>query len=246
MLKGKTILITGASRGIGRETSLLLARNHADLILNYHSSEAEVLSLTEEIKQMGVRAVPIQANVSDRSHVQAMFKKIRSEFGKIDVLVNNAGIINDDLLLMTKEPIYDKLMEVNVKGCFHCMQYATKMMIGKERGKIINVSSVIGRYGNAGQVVYAATKAAVIGMTTSAAKELGQFGITVNAVAPGVIDTDMTAQLKAEFKEKLINGTALKRIGKPVEVAKVILFLASDLSDYVSGQIIGVDGCQVV
>ena len=246
MLNGKTILITGASRGIGKETSLLLARNRADLILNYNSSEAEVLLLVDEINQMGGRAVSVKANVSDRNEVQAMFKRIRSEFGRLDVLVNNAGIINDDLLLMTKEHVYDNLMDVNVKGCFNCMQFATKMMIGKENGKIINVSSVIGRYGNSGQAVYAATKAAVIGLTTSAAKELGQFGITVNAVAPGVIDTDMTSQLKQEFKDKLIDGTALKRIGKPLEVGKVILFLASDLSDYVSGQIIGVDGCQVV
>jgi 3-oxoacyl-[acyl-carrier protein] reductase len=246
MLKGKVILITGASRGIGREISLLFAKNHADLLLNYHKSEGNALELMQEAQKFGVRAIAVKADVSKREEVAAMFKQVKQEFGRLDVLVNNAGILRDNLLLMTPESDYDDLMSINLKGSFNCLQFAAKMMIRQQVGKIINLSSVIGRFGNPGQVLYAGAKAGVIGMTTSAAKELGPFGITVNAIAPGLIETDMISVLKPEFKEKLVEATALKRIGKPQDVAKVALFLASDLSDYVSGQVIGVDGCQVI
>lgn len=246
MLKGKVALITGAARGIGREISRVFAQNGADLVLNYHQSEAKARELLEEVRQLGVRAIAIKADVSQREEVEAMFRQIKAEFGRLDILVNNAGILRDNLLLMTPDADYDALMEINLKGTFNCLQRAAKMMIRQQRGKIINLSSVIGRYGNAGQVVYAGTKAGVIGMTTSAAKELGVFGITVNAVAPGLIETDMITALKPEQRQKLIDNTALKRIGKPVDVANVVLFLASELSNYVSGQVIGVDGCQVV
>jgi 3-oxoacyl-[acyl-carrier protein] reductase len=246
MLKGKVILITGASRGIGREISLMFAKNHADLLLNYHKSEGNALELMQEAQKFGVRAIAVKADVSKREEVAAMFKQVKQEFGRLDVLVNNAGILRDNLLLMTPESDYDDLMSINLKGSFNCLQFAAKMMIRQQVGKIINLSSVIGRFGNPGQVLYAGAKAGVIGMTTSAAKELGPFGITVNAIAPGLIETDMISVLKPEFKEKLVEATALKRIGKPQDVAKVALFLASDLSDYVSGQVIGVDGCQVI
>jgi len=243
MLKDKVILVTGASRGIGRQTALLCAKNKANVIINYNKSKKDAQSLLSEIKKLGVKATTIKADVSNPDEVKAMFKKIKDEFGNLDVLVNNAGIIHDNLLLMTRESDYDSIMDINVKGCFLCMQHATKMMMRKKSGKIINVSSIVGRYGNSGQVVYAASKAAIIGMTLSSAKELAQFGITVNAVAPGLIDTDMITSLKPEFKKQLMDGIALNKLGKPMDVAKVILFLCSDLSDYVSGQVIGVDGC---
>lgn len=246
MLKDKVALITGAGRGIGREISLLFAKNGADLALNFYRSEGKARELAEEVRKFGVRAIVVKADVSKREEVDAMFRQIKAEFGRLDILVNNAGILRDNLLLMTPDADYDALMEINLKGTFNCLQRAAKMMIRQQRGKIINLSSVIGRYGNAGQVVYAGAKAGVIGMTTSAAKELGAFGITVNAVAPGLIETDMITALKPEQRQKLIDNTALKRIGKPADVAGVALFLASELSDYVSGQVIGVDGCQVV
>lgn len=246
MLKGKVALITGASRGIGKEISLLFAKNHADLVLNYRENEAMSQELAAEVQKYDVRVKTIRADVRNREEVAEMFKQVKQEFGRLDVLVNNAGILRDNLMLMTSEADYDDLMATNLKGTFNCLQFAAKIMMRKQSGKIINLSSVIGRYGNPGQVVYAGTKAGVIGMTTSSAKELGPFGITVNAIAPGIIETDMISVLRPEFKEKLIEGTALKRIGKPIDVAKVALFLASDLSDYVSGQVIGVDGCQVI
>lgn len=246
MLKGKVALVTGASRGIGKEISLLFARNHADLVLNYRENEAMARELAAEAQKYDVKVIAVRADVRNREEVAAMFKQVKQEFGRLDVLVNNAGILRDNLMLMTSEADYDDLMATNLKGTFNCLQFAAKMMIRKRSGKIINLSSVIGRYGNPGQVVYAGTKAGVIGMTTSSAKELGPFGITVNAIAPGIIETDMISVLRPEFKEKLVEGTALKRIGKPIDVAKVALFLASDLSDYVSGQVIGVDGCQVI
>lgn len=246
MLKGKVALITGASRGIGKEISLLFAINRAELVLNYRENEARAMELALEAQKYDVKAMAIRADVRNREEVAAMFKQVKQEFGRLDVLVNNAGILRDNLMLMTSEADYDDLMATNLKGTFNCLQFAAKMMMRKQSGKIINLSSVIGRYGNPGQVVYAGTKAGVIGMTTSAAKELGPFGITVNAIAPGIIETDMISVLRPEFREKLVEGTALKRIGKPIDVAKVALFLASDLSDYVSGQVIGVDGCQVI
>lgn len=246
LLQDKVVLITGASRGIGQATSLLFARHGARLALNYNHSEEAITSLLEQVTNLGAEAIAIKADVGDRTQVEAMFKQVRSQFKRLDVLVNNAGVLQDDLLLMAQDSDYEKMMHVNLKGVFNCMQYGAKLMMRKEQGKIINTSSIIGRRGNSGQLIYAATKAGVIGMTTSGAKELGQFGITVNAVAPGVIDTDMTAQLQPAFKEKLLAGVALGRMGTPEEVAKVILFLASELSDYVSGQVIGVDGCQVI
>jgi 3-oxoacyl-[acyl-carrier protein] reductase len=246
MLEGKVILVTGAAGGIGRAISLLCAQHGADIIVNDINSETEPLNLVEEIKQRNRRAIYIQADVSDQAAVKMMFKKIKTEFGRLDVLVNNAGILKDNLLLLTTEAEYNNVMNINLKGCFNCMQQAALMMRRQLSGKIINMASIVGRYGNAGQIVYSGTKAGVIGMTMSAAKELGPLGITVNAVAPGIIETNMILNLKAEAKQSLINATALKRIGTPMDVAKVVLFLASELSDYVSGQVIGVDGCQVV
>ena len=246
MLKDKTAIITGAGRGIGRAISLAFAEQGANLLLNFHNSHDEAQEVLDRVHELGGKALIHQADVRNRDQVAGMFKTARSEFGQLDVLVNNAGILRDNLMLMTPEEDYDDIMDVNLKGTFNCIQYGAKQMMRKQRGKIINLASVVGRFGNAGQVVYAGSKAGVIGLTTSAAKELGAFGITVNAIAPGLIDTDMIQALPEETKQQLIDNTALKRIGQPEDVAKVALFLACDLSDYVSGQIIGVDGCQVI
>lgn len=246
MLKDKTALVTGAGRGIGRAISKMLAENGAEVILNYNRSEGKAAELARELEQFGSKIHLMRADVSKRDDVKDMFSKIRKTIGKLDILVNNAGILRDNLLLMTPENDYNDQMDVNLKGTFLCMQYGAKLMMKKSSGKIINLSSVIGRFGNSGQVVYGGTKAGVIGMTTSAAKELGVYGITVNAVAPGLIDTEMTQEMDDAFKNKLLDNCSLKRIGTPEDVAGVVLFLASGLSDYVSGQIIGVDGCQII
>jgi 3-oxoacyl-[acyl-carrier protein] reductase len=247
MLKDKVILITGASRGIGRAIAIKCAENGAGVIVNYREHEGYAKEVVDKIMEKGGDAFAIKADVSQIAEVKEMFKMIRERYGRLDVLVNNAGVIQDNLLLMTREKDYDHIVNTNLKGAFFCMQFAVKIMTNMEKGKIINVSSIVGRYGNTGQIAYAASKAGIIGMTLSAAKELGQFGITVNAVAPGVIDTDMTKDLKSEIKERLIKSISLKQgIGEPEDVAKVVLFLASDLADYISGQVIGVDGCQII
>jgi 3-oxoacyl-[acyl-carrier protein] reductase len=246
MLKDKNVLVTGASRGIGREIALICAKNGANVIVNYNDSSEEATLVADEIKSNGVDAILIKADVSKHDEVKAMFKQIKTEVGSLDVCINNAGVLRDNLLLLTRESDYDFITNVNMKGCFNCMQFASKMMMKKKSGKIINISSIIGRYGNSGQIVYAGSKAGVLGMTYAAAKELGQFGITVNAVAPGLIETDMIKNLKQEDIEKMISNISVGRIGKPEDVAKVVLFLASGLSDYVSGQVIGVDGGQII
>ena len=242
-LKGKIALITGASRGIGCECARLLAGEGASIIINYNKSQETAEKLAQEL---GNNSIAIKADVSNNQEVKEMFKKIKEDYGKLDILVNNAGILKDSLMMMVRESDYDEILNTNLKGTFLCMQQASKMMMKQKSGKIINISSIIGTKGNSGQTHYSASKAGVIGLTKSGAKELGRLGITVNAVAPGFIDTDMTKDMKEEVKQDLITSTALKRIGSPEDVAKVVLFLSSQLSNYVSGQIIGVDGCQVM
>ncbi|MFQ5651992.1 MAG: 3-oxoacyl-ACP reductase family protein [bacterium] len=245
MVKDKIILVTGASRGIGRATAMLLAEHGARIIANYNESKKEADSLVADLSGKGLEATTIKADVANEQEVKAMFAEIK-QYGGLDVLVNNAGVVSNNLLLMTSMQEYLRVVETNNKGAFLCMQQAAKMMRKKNRGKIINLSSIVGRNGNSGQVAYAGSKAFIIGMTQSAARELGPFGITVNAVAPGLIDTDMTRDLREEFKQRLLSNVSLGRIGTPLDVARVILFLSSDLSDYVSGQVIGVDGCQIM
>jgi 3-oxoacyl-[acyl-carrier protein] reductase len=248
MVKDKVILITGASRGIGRATALLLAEHGARVVVNYNKSEREAEEVISMIRGKGKEkeAMKIKADVANEGEVKEMFSEIKEKFGRIDVLVNNAGIMRSNLLLMTKTEEFDEIVETNCKGVFLCMRAATKMMMKKMSGKIINVSSIVGTNGNSGQMAYAGSKAFVIGLTKSAAKELGMYGITVNAVAPGLIDTDMTKDLGEDIKQDLANNISLGRIGTPEDVAKVILFLCSELSDYVSGQVIGIDGCQIM
>ena len=244
MVKDKVILVTGASRGIGRATALLLAEHGAKVVVNYNKSEREAEEVISIIR--GKEAIKIKADVANEEEVKGMFSEIKEKFGRIDVLVNNAGIMRSNLLLMTKTDEFNEIVETNCKGVFLCMRAATKMMMKRRYGKIINISSIVGLKGNSGQIVYSGSKAFLIGLTKSAAKELGMYGITVNAVAPGIIDTDMTKDLTEEIKQDLLNNVSLERIGTPEDVAKVILFLCSELSDYVSGQVIGVDGCQIM
>jgi len=246
MLKDKVMLITGAGRGIGRATALLAAENHAQVIVNYNKSEDAADELLDLIEAKGSNAIKIKADVSREDEVKGMFKEIRSEFGRLDILVNNAGIMHNNLLMMTRADELNSMYDINCKGTFLCSQRAAKMMMRQNFGRIINISSIVGTHGNHGQTAYSASKSFILGFTTSAAKELGRYNITVNAIAPGLIATDLTKDLAEEVRTELINNVALGRIGTPEDVAKVILFLASPLGDYVSGQVIGVDGCQIM
>ena len=246
MLQNKVILITGASRGIGRATALFAAENHAQVIINYNNSEGAAADLLDIIAAKGINAIKIKADVSKEDEVKNMFKEIKSTFGRLDILVNNAGIMRNYLLMMTKIDELNRIFDINCKGAFLCSQNAAKMMMKQNFGRIINISSIVGTHGSHGQTAYSASKSFLIGFTMSAAKELGRYNITVNAIAPGLIATDMTKDLAEEVKAELIGNVALGRIGTPEDVAKVVIFLASSLGDYVSGQIIGVDGCQIM
>ncbi len=246
MLKDKVMLITGASRGIGRATALLAAENHARVIVNYNNSEGAASELIDSIVSKGYNATMIKADVSKEEEVKKMFKQIKTDFGHLDVLVNNAGIMKGSLLLMTKTEDANDMIDINCKGTYFCLQQAAKMMMRQMKGKIINVSSIMGVQGCIGYVAYSSTKSFVIGLTKSSAKELGKYGITVNAVAPGFIDTDLTAGFKPEIRDQVISSIPLGKMGSPEDVAKVVVMLSSSYSDYINGQIIGVDGGQVM
>ena len=244
MLKEKIVLITGAGRGIGKASALLLAQNQARVIVNYNQSEKPARDLVTEIKQKGGEAAMIKADVSQEEEVKKMFDQINKQYGRLDVLVNNAGILKKSLLLMTKTEEYKRIMDVNCHGTFLCMRYAAKMMMKQKSGKIINLASIMGVQGASGYIAYSASKAAVIGMTKAAAQELGRFSITVNAIAPGVIETEMIADIDGATRKELAGNVALGRLGTAEDVAGAVLFLSSDQSDYINGQVIGVDGAQ--
>lgn len=246
MLTGKVVLVTGASRGIGRATALVAAENQAHVIINYNKSEEQATELVDLIRGKGLNASMIKADVSSEDDVNSMFESIKEEHSKLDVLVNNAGIMQNNLLMLTNMELFDRTIGTNLKGTFLCTRYASNIMRKQGSGRIINLSSTIGLKGNAGQTVYSASKAAVVGFTRSAAKELGRYGITVNAIAPGLIETDLIKDIKTDIREKMMSNIALGRIGTPEDVAKVILFLSSDLGSYVSGEVIVVDGCQTM
>lgn len=246
LVKDKVILITGASRGIGRATAKILAENGSHVIVNYNSSENAAKELVDELATNGYVASMFKADVSSEDEVKKLFLFVKEKYGRIDVLINNAGIMKNSLIMMTKTQDFEKIVEINCKGLFLCTRFFSKMMMKQNSGKIINTASIVGVYGNYGQTLYSASKSFVIGYTKASAKELGQYGITVNAVAPGFIESDMTTNTSEEIRNDLMSKTALKRFGTPKDVAKVMLFLSSDLSDYVSGQIIGVDGCEIM
>jgi len=242
MLKGKVAIVTGASRGIGRQIALTLASYGANIVVNYHGSLEKAKEVASEIEAMGREALLYQGNVADMDAMKAMVKETTKKFGRIDILVNNAGITKDNLLMAMKEEEFNQVLDINLKGSFICMKQVIRIMIKQRYGRIINLSSVSGRMGNAGQVNYSASKAGVIGMTKSLAREVGSRGITVNAVAPGFIDTDMTAALKDEVKDAIMAGIPLKRVGNPEDIAEAVAFLASDKASYITGQILSVDG----
>lgn len=245
-LAGKIALVTGASRGIGREIALELAREGANVAINYAGSEAKALEVAEEIKAMGREAITIQADVSNSESVESMVKQTIESFGRLDILVNNAGITKDNLMMRMKEADWDDVININLKGVFLCTKAVTRQMMKQRNGRIINISSIVGVSGNAGQANYVAAKSGVIGLTKTTAKELATRGITVNAIAPGFITTDMTDKLNDETKSEMLKQIPLARLGEPIDIAKTALFLASEDSRYMTGQTLHIDGGMVM
>ena len=241
-LTGKTAIVTGGSRGIGRAVCLELARRGCNIVLSFAGNTAAADQTAAECRALGVQALAVQGNVADADAVKALFDAALKQFGAIDILVNNAGITRDNLLMLLKEEDFDAVVDTNLKGTFLCMKAAVRPMMKQRRGRIISLSSVVGLHGNAGQVNYAATKAGVIGMTKSLAKELAGRNITVNAVAPGFIDTDMTAVLPDKAKEAILSSIPMARLGAAEDVASAVAFLASDEAGYITGQVLAVDG----
>ena len=241
-LTGRSALVTGASRGIGRAIAVALAKNGADVAINYSGNEAAAKETESLCAEYGVKTLVIKADVSDAESCKAMIEQVKESFGKLDILVNNAGITRDKLMIGMSEADFMDVINTNLKGSFLCMQLVSKLMIKQRYGRIINLSSVVGLHGNAGQVNYAASKAGIIGMTKSAAKELASRNITVNAVAPGMIETDMTAVIPEKAKEAMMASIPAGRAGKPEEIATVVAFLASEEAAYMTGQVISVDG----
>ncbi|MCR1919705.1 3-oxoacyl-[acyl-carrier-protein] reductase [Frisingicoccus caecimuris] len=242
MLKNKIALITGGGRGIGAGIAREMAAQGAVVIINYSHSEEAAKQVQSEIRAAGGKAEVFCCDVSDYNSVKAMTGDIIQHYGRLDILVNNAGIVKDGLLMRMKETDFDKVIDINLKGTFNCIQNVSRQMLKQRYGRIINMSSVVGIYGNAGQANYAASKAGIIGLTKSAAKELGRRGITVNAIAPGFIQTDMTETLSEALKEKILSAIALESFGTVQDIAHAACFLASDRAKYITGQVLGVDG----
>ena len=246
LLDGKVALVTGASRGIGRAIALKLAAEGAKVAINYAGNTAKAEEVKAEIEKNGGQAILVQADVADSAAVEAMVNATVEAFGQIDILVNNAGITRDGLMMRMKDEDFDAVINTNLKGVFYCTKLVSKLMMKKRSGRIINMASVVGLMGNAGQTNYAAAKAGVIGFSKSAAKELAARGITVNMVAPGFIDTDMTAAMTDKAKEMTLTGIPLNRMGTPEDVASAVAFLVSDNASYITGQVINVDGGMVM
>lgn len=245
-LGDKVALVTGASRGIGRAVAIRLAQAGADVVVNYAGSEAAAQETVDAIVALGRKAIKIQANVADAEQVAAMVEEAHKTFGHIDILVNNAGITKDGLLMRMKDEDWDAVMNINLKGTYLVTKAVSKIMMKQRSGSIINMTSVVGVMGNAGQTNYAASKAGVIGFTKSCAKEMASRGIRVNAIAPGFIHTEMTDVLSDKVKEAMVGEIPLGRMAEPEEVANVAVFLAAPFSNYVTGQVINVDGGMVM
>lgn len=240
--EGKTAIVTGGSRGIGRAICLELAAGGANVVLCYAGNEAAARETARAAEELGAKALAVRCDVSDAARVDALVKAAVEAFGRIDILVNNAGITRDNLLMRMSEADFDAVIDANLKGTFLCMKAVSKLMLKQRYGRIVNLSSVVGLRGNAGQANYAASKAGVVGMTKSLAKELASRGVTVNAVAPGFIETDMTAALSESARAAAQGGIPMNRLGAPEDVAKAVAFLASDAAAYITGQVLAVDG----
>ena len=243
---GKIALVTGASRGIGRSITTKFAERGYDLALNYRSNDSEANEVKETLEKLGVKVLLLKGDVRDKERVEAIIKETVETFGTIDVLVNNAGITKDNLMMRMKDDEWNDVIDINLKGTFYFTKFASKVMMKKRTGKIINMVSVVGMTGNIGQANYAASKAGVIGLTKASARELATRNICVNAVAPGFIETEMTDVLNEDIKEAAKERIPLGRFGKPDEVAEVVCFLGSDKANYITGQVIPVEGGMVI
>jgi len=246
MLKGRAAIVTGASRGIGSAIALGLAKSGANIILNYNQNESGAKELLQAIEVIGVKTYLFQGDVSDFAQAGKMIDFALETFGRLDILVNNAGINRDNLLIKMKEEDFDRVLSVNLKGTFNCIKHASRIMMKQRYGKIINLSSIVGLVGNIGQANYAASKAGIIGLTKSLAKELAPRNITINAIAPGFISTEMTERLPDKIKEKMLNDIPLKKFGNTQDIAHLVEFLVSEKAGYITGQVINVDGGMVM
>jgi 3-oxoacyl-[acyl-carrier protein] reductase len=242
MLTGKIAIVTGASRGIGREVAVMLAAKGAIVIVNYNGSAAKAEEVVKEIEMLGGKAEAVQCNVSDYEKAEELLSYVIKQYGKVDILVNNAGITRDNLLMKMSEEDFDDVLNTNLKGAFNCIRHVARQMLKQKGGRIINMSSVSGVLGNAGQANYCASKAGLIGLTKSVARELASRGITVNAVAPGFIDTEMTQVLPEAVKVAAVEQIPMKHFGSTKDIANTVAFLASEEAGYITGQVISVDG----
>lgn len=240
--ENKIVLVTGAGRGIGASIAKRFASEGAEVIVNYSGNDEAAQKTVDEITAIGGQAQKYKCSVNDSESVKVMIDEIIKEFGRIDILVNNAGITKDGLMLRMTDEDFDRVIDVNLKGTFNCTKYVSKYMLKQKSGKIINISSVVGLSGNAGQINYSASKAGIIGITKSAAKELSSRGITVNAVAPGYVDTDMTKVLSDNIRNEILKNIPLQRMGNVEDISNCVAFLASEDASYITGQVISVDG----
>ncbi len=246
MLESKVALVTGASRGIGKEIALTLAKAGANVVINYMGNQALAEDVANQVKKLGKDALVIQADVSNSSQVEEMMKSAISHFGKLDILINNAGITRDNLIMRMKEEDWDRVIDTNLKSAFLLSKSVSRQMMKQRYGRIINITSVVGVLGNPGQVNYVAAKSGLIGLTKTLAREFASRGITVNAVAPGFIETDMTSTMTEDVRNQMLSQIPLSRLGSPSDVANVVKFLVSDEANYMTGQVLHVDGGMVM